>query len=255
MAAGLTVKLSVSMGAAKGLDTSSSIPFFAPRSTCLNEPKTVQPRWPSAIVSASSSIPICSRSGALIPNHLYTWPVQLSCGQWQASVVLSAASSQYCEQYFFPSVQTQLQTVCAHFLASAMGPSETFCFRQPHTPAELLQAAFRDQSDTGTSADARSEKSRSPPVQPPSPQTALPPAPASFSTRYSPDRTSPTTPSAQALAPQATTVATPAPHNDARDVALRPHTPHAPHTSPHAGCHPPAAESSQAPRRSPHAPS
>ena len=31
-----------------------------------------------------------------------------------------AESSQTCEQYFLPSVQTQLQAVCAHFLASAM---------------------------------------------------------------------------------------------------------------------------------------
>src|ERR1700744_4740336 len=120
LAAWLAVKLSVSMGAATGLDTPSSIPFFAPQSTPLSEPKTVHPRWPSAIVSASFSIPVCSRSGALISNHLYTWPVQLSCGQWQASVVFPAASWQYCEQYFFPSVQTQLQNLCAHFLASAM---------------------------------------------------------------------------------------------------------------------------------------
>ena len=145
------------MGAATGLGTSSSIPFLAPGSTSFGEPQTVQPRCPSASVSASlsSESPASSLAGVKArslgwsspsapaqeqssPIISYTWPEQESCGQWQASVVLPAASSQYCEQYFFPSVQTQLQAECAHFLASAMDPSEPSVFRQASRLAGCL---------------------------------------------------------------------------------------------------------------------
>jgi len=39
----------------------------------------------------------------------YVRPEHSGCGQWQFSDIVFAESSQYCEQYFFPSVQTQLQ--------------------------------------------------------------------------------------------------------------------------------------------------
>lgn len=64
----------------------------------------------------------------------YTWPEQLSCGQWQANDVFPAESSQTCEQYFFPSVQMQLQAECAHFLASAIGSLQPAVFRQRRAP-------------------------------------------------------------------------------------------------------------------------
>src|SRR5580658_256256 len=142
------------MGAATGLDTSPSIPFFAPGSTCFGEPKTVQLRWPSAIRSASFSITICSPSGAVIPHHLLDMPgavfMRVMTGERRlASRVLAG-------------LRTVLLSVRADTSANRMrtllglchGCLQPSAFRHPPTLAELPRPFDESFDGTFTVSDA-----------------------------------------------------------------------------------------------------